>query len=52
MVENEKIIKENENIIPETILSDTVETTDTLPEETITTAKPIEEIKVEENRRT
>jgi hypothetical protein len=46
MVENEKIIKENENIIPETILSDTVETTDTLPEETITT-KP-EEIKVEE----
>ena len=46
MVENEKIIKENENIIPETILSDTVETTDTLPEETITTEP--EEIKVEE----
>jgi hypothetical protein len=40
MVENEKIIKENENIIPETILSDTVETTDTLPEETITTTNP------------
>ena len=44
MVENEKIITENKDIIPETILSDTVETTDTLPEETITTES---EIKVE-----
>jgi hypothetical protein len=50
MVENEKIIKENENIIPETILSDTVETTDTLPEETITTET--DRRKVEETRRT
>jgi len=45
MLENEKITTENKEIIPETILSDTVETTDNLPEETITTES---EIKVEE----
>jgi len=55
MVENEKIITENKDIIPETILSDTVETTDTLPEETITTESEIkveepETIKVAENK--
>ena len=44
MVENEKLINE-ENKLPENILSDTVETTDIIPEETITTES---EIKIEE----
>ena len=48
MVENEKIITENKDIIPESILSDTVETTNTLPEETITTESEIEVEKPEE----
>ena len=52
MVENEKLINE-ENKLPENILSDTVETTDIIPEETITTESEIkveepEEIKIEE----
>ena len=49
MLENEKIITENKEIIPETILSGTVETTDTIPEETITTES---EIKVEKPQET
>ena len=44
MVENEKLINE-ENKLPENILSDTVETTDIIPEETITTES---EIKIEQ----
>ena len=44
MVENEKFINE-ENKLPENILSDTVETTDIIPEETITTES---EIKIEQ----
>ena len=44
MVENEKFINE-ENKLPKNILSDTVETTDIIPEETITTES---EIKIEQ----